>query len=161
MIWPRPLPAGAWADIGGVLRPAELALFRRFSLSDQWHSYRVMVTLRESGRDNPDLLVAALLHDIGKTKMALHWWERVIVVLGGVLWPGRSKIWGLGQAKGWRRAFVIKANHPAWGAAMAAAVGCSPLTVELIAGHQTPIAKDDPGRVATLLRYLQAADDES
>ena len=37
------------------------------SVSDQRHSLNVMRTLRRQGHTEPDLLAAALLHDVGKS----------------------------------------------------------------------------------------------
>ena len=157
----RPLPTAAQAEIAAHLTPAELALFQRFSSSDQWHSYRVLKTLQAAGHDQPDLWTAALLHDVGKTRAPLSVWERSWVVLGQMVCPRKTAVWGQGQAVGWRRPFVVKAQHPAWGAEMAAAVGSRPLVVELIRRHQdnglvTAVTETDH-----LLCHLQWADDQN
>lgn len=109
------------------------------------------------------LRVAALLHDCGKARAPFLLPERVIVVLVRAAAPSLAKRWGSGDESGlrtWRRPFLLSAQHPAWGAEMAAAAGAEPLAVRLIAAHQTPLAVaggDDHFR--RLLAALQAADD--
>lgn len=156
-----PLEPAARAEVAAILSAQELALFDRFSLNDQWHSYRVMKVLREAGHHQPALLVAALLHDVGKTKLSLSIWQRSLIVLVSLLLPRQAAVWGQGEAVGWKRPFVVKAQHPAWSAAMATAAGSLPQAIELMRRHQDPIAPNDTSEEATLLRLLQWADDQN
>lgn len=160
-LWVRPLPATALSEIQAQLTPAEWALFQTFPPSDQRHSYRVMAELRQAGHTHPDLLTAALLHDIGKTRLNLQVWERVWIVLAKrLLPPSVQQAWGAGAARGLKRGLVVRAQHPAWGAEMVAAAGGRPLAVELIRRHQ------DKGTAVVseadkLLQLLQWADDQN
>ncbi|GIK57241.1 MAG: HD domain-containing protein [Chloroflexi bacterium] len=157
----KPLTTAAWAEVTAVLTPAELQLFRRFPVNDQWHSVRVLRLVQASGSTEPALWKAALLHDVGKTQVRLTVWDRVVIVVGGMLWPGKSAVWGKGDARGWQRPFVAKAQHPAWGAAMAETAGCDSLTVTLIRRHQDNPANITEPELKELLRILQWADDQS
>ncbi len=156
-----PLEPSARAEVAAILSPSELSLFERFALNDQWHSYRVMKMLREAGHNQPALLVAALLHDIGKTKLTLSIWERSLIVLASILLPRQTAVWGQGDAVGWKRPFVVKMQHPAWSAEMATAAGSDAQAIELMQRHQDPIAPDDQSEEAQLLRLLQWADDQN
>ena len=49
------------------LTPAQAALFGRMSRSDQRHCLDVYTTLVRAGYQQDDLLIAALLHDVGKS----------------------------------------------------------------------------------------------
>lgn len=160
LIRATPLPAPAWQEIETVLSPPEVALFRRFHPSDQRHSYRVMRTLRGAGDDEPALLAAALLHDVGKTRLHIRLWERVLGTLGERFFPQKVRAWGSGRASGWRRPFAIRVQHAAWGAELAEAAGCSPLALRLIRHHQDKeLDRLDPD-LARLLRRLQWADEQ-
>ncbi len=140
------------------LPPALRPLFDTMSPADQAHGIRVLRALLRQGEAHPDLLAAALLHDVGKSRVPLRLWERVVVVLAEVLLPGASAHWGRGRPRGWRRPFVVALQHPRWGAEMLAAAGASPLLQELVCRHQEPLdgPPDDPTEV--LLRKLQQAD---
>lgn len=152
------LPTHAWHEIERALNPEELALFRRFGSGDQQHGYAVMRTLIEAGEDEPALLTAALLHDVGKTRLNVRAWERVAGSLGEVLFPKRAAHWGRGDARGWRRPFVIRQQHPVWSAEMAAAAGSSPLAVTLMRHHQDKQLAHLDDELGALLRRLQWAD---
>lgn len=156
----RPFSEEALAEVSELLTQPEIELFQRFDRNDQWHSYRVMKLLQSAGHDNPDLLVAALLHDVGKTQLKLSVWQRSLIVLGYAFSAQRVAGWGAGEAVGWKRPFVVKAQHPVWGAAMAAEAGTSTQAVSLIRRHQdkleTAVTEEDK-----LLQLLQWADDQS
>lgn len=157
----RPLTAVAQSEVSAQLTPAEMTLFQHFSNSDQWHSYRVMKTLQAANHIHPDLLTAALLHDVGKTRAPLSVWERSWVVVGQVIWPKKTAVWGQDAPLGWKRPFVVKAQHPAWGADMAAAAGSSELAVGLIRRHQDTVPETAVSEMDHLLRHLQWADNQN
>lgn len=155
-----PLLPAARREIATVLSETEGLLFDRFSHADQHHSYRVFQLLQDAGFNHPDLLVAAVLHDIGKTCYPLSVWDRMLIVVGEKIAPARAAQWGDGSLDSWKRPFVVRSHHPAWGAEMAAAAGSSPGAVDLIRRHQ---ARIEPERKEEepWLAHLQWADDQS
>jgi hypothetical protein len=155
--WSRPVDTALAAS---VLSPPLLDLFRRMRRSEQQHSLNVLRTLRGWGYADPALMVAALLHDVGKIRAAYHLWDRVLVVLVRAVAPRRAARWGyeINEPVGWRRPFVINFQHPRWSAEMAAQAGADPLAVELIARHQRKIRHEPQTHTEELLVALQAAD---
>jgi len=170
-----------------ILTPEAQALFRRQAIQDQRHALAVYHTLRRAGHTNPQLLAAGLLHDVGKTAAWLPAWQRAVIVLLNRFAPRllarlsrgepQDRSWSLSKepalpvppvpsaaegslSKGWRRPFVVHAQHSEIGARWACEAGCSPLTVALIRRHQDKLASNSPLIVEEdqLLAALQAAD---
>jgi hypothetical protein len=154
-------------EVRSALTPTLYALFNEMNAAEQAHAIRVWRALLERGEHQPDLLVAALLHDVGKSRFPLFIWERVCIVLVKMICPSCMKRWspiGRKGVRGWRRAFIIAEHHPAWGAEMVSAAGASPLSENLIRRHQENVRVDggsDPRSEVNLLKALQMADDES
>ena len=152
--------------VESILSDSQVALFQRMQASEQAHSLVVLKELQNRGEENPDLLAAALLHDVGKTRAPLRIWERVLIVIVGAICKDCLHRWGAGEnvqpddGLGWRRAFIVAEQHPAWGADLAAEHEVSPLAVSLIARHQDSIAADANSIEDNLLKKLQAADDK-
>ncbi len=162
MVVARPLSVACQQDIAAILSPPEQSLFYQFLPSDQNHSYRVMQLVRTRRDNNRALLAAALLHDIGKTRVRLHWWDRVFIVVGMVMGKRMYTQWGQGKPSGWRKGIVVRINHPAWGADMAEAISSDALTVALIRRHQDVLPADAAATLENeLLRLLQWADDQN
>lgn len=157
-LWVRP-EAGQLAEAKKFLTAPQFDLFQTMQPSEQAHALAVFTQLQ--GHADPDLLAAALLHDVGKTRMPLRPWERALVVLGKRLLPGRAAQWGAGEPDGWRRPFVVAARHPEWGAALAEACGLSPRAVDLIRRHQDAINTDIEKEQNRSLAALQAVDDNN
>lgn len=151
------------AEVRSFLSPALMKLFLSMNKSEQAHSIRMYHTLCQQGSQPTELLIAALLHDVGKTMHPLRLWERIEVVLGKALFPKAAERWGAAAPKSWRRAFVIAAQHPAWGADMAAQAGAPLLAVSLIRRHQdTNWAVGEPAvQEDSLLKRLQNVDDSN
>jgi HD domain len=150
---------GPWAPVPELslstfLSPALLALFRRMKPSEQAHSFAVLKRLQVTGKTDPNLLAAALLHDVGKICFPLSVWDRALIVVGKRFFQRRARRWGNGEPRGLRRPFVVAARHADWGADLVAAAGASAQTVELVRRHQDFSQTDDP-----LLTALQQADD--
>jgi hypothetical protein len=161
-LWARPLSAEARRYVAQVLNPAQLALFETQSHAGQQHGYRVMMTLVEAGYDEPSLLVAALLHDVGKVRHRYTWLDRVKVVLTQRLAPRLAEKWARGRQNGWTRAYVVRASHPEWGASALSAAGGSALSVALVRRHQEVLrALDNDSEENRLLALLQWADDQN
>lgn len=149
-----------------VLSPALYELFLKMQPGEQAHSLDIFERLLTQGETNPDLLTAALLHDVGKIRHPLQVWERALVVMGNALFPGKVRQWGMAQPTGWKRAFVVAEHHAAWGAEIVAGAGAAPAMIEIIRCHQDklpalPLSDQSPPLDENLLYRLQILDDES
>ena len=133
---PSKLEPSEAEEIASILNTGEMDLFSRQDFAGRQHSFRVMRSIKDTENNSEDLLKAALLHDVGKTREMISWWDRPVVVLVEALIPSFAVRWSSGSGKGWSRPFVMKAKHAEWGADAASAAGSSTLTVELIRWHQ-------------------------
>jgi hypothetical protein len=149
------------SEIESTLSEAEYGLFARFSTADQRHSYQVYKTLCKAGYAQPDLLKAGILHDIGKTIVSLSVWEKSLTVIGEKFFPKLLSSWGRGNLQGWKRPFVVRVQHPEWGARMAEDAGSSVLVVNLIRRHQDSLPENPAGLEEELLGLLQWADNQN
>jgi hypothetical protein len=154
-----------------ILTPAQMALFARLQPFEQAHSLHVARALLEQGENDPDLLIAALLHDVGKVCQPLRLWERVWIVAGMAFFPGLARKWGaisekIGAVSFFRRPFIVAEQHPAWGAELALQAGVSSRCADLIRAHQsqengTSANPGSPAAQDRLLGLLKSVDDES
>jgi putative nucleotidyltransferase with HDIG domain len=144
-----------------LLSPQLMVLFLNQTASEQVHSLNVFLRLCNQGEQSAELLSAALLHDIGKSRYPLRIWERVAVVIGRALALRQTEFWGRAEPHGWKRPFVVARRHADWGAEMAAAGGASPLTVELIRRHHDPPVCEPVEPEDRLLKCLQILDHNS
>jgi hypothetical protein len=144
-----------------ILTGKQFALFEALQPHEQAHALTVLARLEAQGETHPDLFVAALLHDVGKTCYPLRVWEHVLAVLGRRFLPRRARAWGQDGGDGWHKAFAVAEQHPIWGAQMAAACGVTPLAVSIIRRHQGERPATTDSTEDRLLAALQAVDDES
>lgn len=126
-----------------------------------------MRKLLDRGNHQPDLLVATLLHDVGKLRYRLNPVERAMIVLVGAVTPKWTQRWGNLPAggwenvRGWRRAFVVAEQHAMWGAEMARQAEVSPLAEALIREHHHPQGNAMDEEETGLLQQLWSVDNES
>jgi hypothetical protein len=157
-----PLSPAEQAEVRRVLPPALAERFARLAPGEQAHALRVLRAVAAGAHPyaaRPELLQAALLHDVGQTVAPLNVFERAWAVLARRWLPAWAERWGRGPARGWRRAFVAAARHPEWGADLAAQAGAAPLVAALIRRHQAPLAAPRTTE-DEMLAVLQAADDD-
>jgi hypothetical protein len=127
--------AGERSDLGVRLTPEQLALFESMHRADQRHGLDVAAHLRAAGHDDPELLLAALLHDCAKGR-AVHLPHRVAWSLGERY--GDHVLTISARLPGFRTAFERLAVHPEASARLAREAGCSERTVELIRHQDAP-----------------------
>ena len=139
------------AEVAAHLTPAEERLFLSMDLRDRRHSLDVFLALQSSGRRDPSLLAAALLHDVGKGPVRL--WQRVAFVMLKAVSAGLPRRLARADGPGWRGGLARMLDHAERGAALAEAAGSTAETVRLIRLHRAPVGDD------SALAVLQAADD--
>ena len=150
-----------------LLTLAQRELFAQLQPSEQKHAISIWRKLLDRGEDQPDLLVAALLHDVGKLRYPMTPWQRVLVVLVKAIMPARARLWGSMPAENWhklpswRKAFIVAEQHPRWGAELAHQAGVSPLVEYLIREHHHPWGQDINTAESDLLHRLWVIDNES
>ena len=114
-----------------LLHEPERRLFESMTLHDQRHCLEVYRRLRADGNEDRDLLVGALLHDVGKGRVAL--WHRVAFVLLQAWTPGLlDRLAKPGDGAGYRQALYRCQHHGELGGQLAREAGCSDTVVALI-----------------------------
>lgn len=149
--------AGAHVDRSSLhyLSPMQRARFEQMPAFDQQHLCRVANHLIAHGVTDSDVVVAGLLHDIGKCDggYCVRLPDRVGKVLLKRCCPGLLRKIAAGYPNGRCKGLALTVRHPAIGAQTARDLGCSERTCWLIRHHESESDLDD----ADLAR-LQAAD---
>ncbi len=116
-----------------------LALFQAQEPRDIRHSARTAHWLMERGETDPELIQAALLHDIGKGDQRRV--DRVVYVVAG--WAKIVRLIASQKSRfTLRRAVARSLHHAHQGAAMLQAGGASDRVVELTSLHHVSIPRD-------------------
>jgi hypothetical protein len=132
------------------LTPAQARLFLTMEVRDQEHSAGTARELLTAGFDDPDLIVAGLLHDAGKGRQAL--WHRVVYVLSDAVSPSMAAKLASESGSEWRRALWRSRSHAEESARLALEAGTSLRCAELILCHH--VGGGDP-----VLQALVRADE--
>lgn len=144
------------------LSPELLALFDRMKRGERLHSLNVLRDVMAQGPTPRELAIAALLHDVGKSRHPLRTWQKTCAVIVRALFPKLARRWQLSEGgRFWQRPFIVTSRHPEWSADMLAEAGAPEGAVWLAAHHN-----DDPALwagqpYAEFLRRLQEADDSN
>ncbi len=140
-----PLSTKDEVEVASWLPASALPLFRIMSQADQQHSLRVCRGLQARGYTEKDLLVAALLHDVGKAEGRVPFWTRPAIVIGKRCAPRllMRVIVALDQLdkkslSRWRRSLSYAWWHAEVGAKLAEAVGLSERAILYIRTHHDP-----------------------
>ncbi|MBA2678389.1 MAG: hypothetical protein H0U76_08360 [Ktedonobacteraceae bacterium] len=140
-----PLSTKDYQEVERWLPAPALALFRTMSQADQQHCLRVCRSLQERGREEPEMLAAALLHDVGKAERRVPFWTRPVIVIVKRLrptWLGRVTVAPEhiehAQIPPWRRDLSYAWWHAEVGARLAEQAGLSDRSVLYIRTHHLP-----------------------
>jgi predicted HD phosphohydrolase len=140
------------AEVAQRLNAEQQRLFYAMTARDQRHCLDVFHALQRDGHDDPDLLLAALLHDVGKGPVRL--WHRVAYVLIRALSPRLLRRLSSDSGSGWRQALASFSDHSRRGAVLVETTGAPEAVVALVRLHSGDEIGADP-RVA----LLRAADE--
>ena len=128
------------------LTPAQEGLFLRMQAYDRYHSVLFAKTLiDEVYRVPDDLLVAALLHDVGKSRYKINSFTRMVAVLVNKFAPHMMEDASLDNVTFLNKSFLVAKFHAEWSEEMVNMVGVSEVTSSIIASHEeTNIEESHP-----------------
>jgi len=142
------------------LSPDLMICFRSMRRSEQLHSLNVLRDILAQGSTSPDLAIAALLHDVGKSRYPFPTWQKTLVVLVRAFTPRFFQRLSQGDEKNfWQRPFVLSQHHPAWSADIIATAGAPERAIWLVAHHADSPAQWHNHPNLYLLERLKQADD--
>lgn len=150
--------------VRNYLSDPEYALFKTMAHAEQLHSVHVLRSvLAQSQETPPELAAAALLHDVGKARYHLAVWQKTVSVLAEKFVPELfSKLSSGDDLSWWRAPFMVREQHPAWGADMLEAIHSDPLVIWLVGHHAHSLDEcDGPQSHLQLLVRLKQADGEN
>lgn len=145
-------------QISALLSEAELQLFLTMRPRDRRHAVETMrhaarIAADHGATPSDDLLVAALLHDVGKGQLRVE--DRVLYVILRALSPALVDRVATAEGGRWRLALWQLRHHASVGAAQLEAIGSAPRVVELTSVHH---GDPEPGADVELA-WLLTADD--
>jgi len=121
-----------------ILSQEEMHLWKEMPENDQCHSIEVARRAEMLlGKFEPEILAAALLHDLGKTKSQAGVWTRVLATLLGLILPKEKKEKWV-EKSGIAGKIGQYLQHPAQGANLLRAAGSAPLVVAWAEEHHLP-----------------------
>lgn len=126
-----------------LLSAAEYRLYAQMDVRDRDHACTVTKTLLAEHPDaSPELLRAALLHDVGKTKTSYNPLSRIVAAL-----YTPSRIPAKPRFSGVRGLWQMKRHHDRYGAQMIHAAGGDARVAEIVARHHTPAGDAEAARL--------------
>jgi len=130
------------ASLAAWVSPDQLQVFDDMHRADRRHGLDVVAWLRADGIDDPDVLLAGLLHDAGKGNTGLL--ARVLYSLSQAY---GNWIWHVAHALPPLRASMERLrDHAELSARLAGSAACSSRTIELIRHQDDPIPADRAGQ---------------
>lgn len=129
-----------------IMPENQLALFHKQSPAEQRHSLDVAYEIIKQKRylvdsigaeSYNDLLLAALLHDCGKSLITLHLWQRAFIVCYDHL-PLKLRYNIKNKNSIFSRTIMIFQNHSSWGKQLAAKAGANREVQKIIENHHSP-----------------------
>lgn len=146
---------------GRYLDAEQMTLFQRMAKSEQLHSINVLRDVLADGEFVPnELTIAALMHDVGKSRYHLAIWQKTLSVLIRNFLPRLdSRLRKEGKLTFWRAPFIVRRHHPKWSGELMADIGASEEVVWLVTHHADSVNKWQEHPSYELLVRLQKADD--
>lgn len=152
-----------YAQASEYLTQPMLTLFKTLRRGEQIHSLHVLNGVLAQADHTPRALaIAALMHDIGKTRYPLRLWQKTLTVLIRKFFPRTFERLSAGDPRAFlERPFVVYVHHPAWGAELLEKLGAPADAVWLTAHHADPIDVWREHPLFPLLARLHAADESN